>query len=68
MINTETAFRRRIARRLRIVTELPVLLQQKPTRGEPDATTKPILVSLERGTLKITETATGEIVVEFEPP
>ncbi|MEA2205188.1 MAG: hypothetical protein QOE77_1964 [Blastocatellia bacterium] len=67
MTKTVTASGRRTARRLCIVTDLPILLQAKSTQHRPE-TAKPILVSLRMGLLKITETATGEIVIEFEPP
>lgn len=57
----------RRARGVCIVTRLPVRLKQEnATTVEPGA--RPLIVPLVSAKLRITETATGEIVIEIEPP
>jgi hypothetical protein len=66
MSKTKSAFGRH-ALSVRIVTELPVSLQYKSdARFKRD--TKPIIVSLVSAIIRVTESASGELVIEIEPP
>jgi hypothetical protein len=63
----EALLGRRRPRSVCIVTELPVRLQQEnAATQEPD--TRPLIVPLASAKIRISETATGEIVIEIEPP